>query len=62
MDATFSKSLGKSVNDSVKGNCVIKPVYLRKKLHLCLFALEEIVDGTELRYSYGVSGLSWRKV
>ena len=54
--------MGKFVNDSVQGNCILRPVKVRGNIHLCLFAKVDIESGGELRYSYGVSGLPWRKV
>ena len=65
IDGTFSKRLGRYVNDSPPAYCNarIKPVYCDQQLHLCLFLLvDKIEAGTELRYSYGEIGLPWRKV
>lgn len=61
IDATFDNRLGKYVNDSPYGNCVMRSVQIEGQLHLCLFALTNLSSGIELRYSYGVPGLPWRK-
>ena len=61
--ATFSRRYGKFVNDSAtNANCVVKPIYDDRTLHLCLIALKDIEKGVELRYNYGVGGLTFRKV
>ena len=62
VDATFSTRIGKYINDSCKPNCRVKPVKCCNGTFICLFALTEIANGTEIRYSYGESGLPWRKV
>lgn len=53
--------LGRLINDSDSPNCVMKKVMVYSLPHLCLFALRDIVSGTELRYDYGVKDLPWRK-
>lgn len=40
----------------------MRSVQIEGQLHLCLFALTNLPSGIELRYSYGVPGLPWRKV
>ena len=35
-------------------------VKVNSRPHLCIFALCKIINGTELRYDYSVSGLHWR--
>ena len=63
IDATFHiNRLGRFVNDSINPNCCIRPIYVAQKLHLCIFALTDISIGQELRYTYGVGKLQWRKV
>lgn len=62
VDATYDNHFGKYVNDSPKPNCVMRSLSYNNSIHLCLFALKDIQQGEELRYSYGVSGLPWRKV
>ena len=62
MDATYSTRLGRFVNDSIKPNCVMKAIHVAGQTRLCLFALTNICAGEEIRYNYGVPGLSWRKV
>ena len=54
--------LGRFVNDSKYPNAYVKPIYVDEKLHLCIFASVDIEEGMELRYSYGVGNLDWRKV
>lgn len=54
--------MGKYVNNSKTPNCCMKAVELNGRNHLCLFALCDLKPYMELRYSYGVSGLPWRKV
>jgi len=55
LDATCDDgSLCRLVNDeNKKPNCVIKLLEADNSTHLCLFALEDINAGTELRYNYG---------
>ena len=62
MDATNSYQLGRFVNDSVKGNCVMKKEVFQGVPHLCLYAIRDIPYGEELRYNYGEEGLQWRKL
>ena len=53
MDATNTECLAKCVNDSPKGNCVMKKILVHDEPFLCLFATCGIPAGMELRYSYG---------
>ena len=53
MDATNTECLAKYVNDSPKGNCVMKKILVHDEPFLCLFATCGIPAGMELRYSYG---------
>ena len=66
IDATFSKGLGRLVNDapSSKSNCnsVMRKVKEGSETYLVLYALRDIKIGEELRYDYGVKDLSWRKI
>ena len=69
IDGMVSERLGKYINDSptsklclCEANCVMRKIEVDGSPYLCLFALEDIEDGLELRYNYGESGLSWRKV
>ena len=65
IDGTSEKRLGKFVNDSSPqfANCTVRSIESRsKEIHLCIFAIKDIKDGEELRYSYGSTGLHWRKV
>ena len=54
--------MAKFVNDSPArfANCVMKRLKFDGKLHIFLKAIANIVDGEELRYDYGDSGLLWR--
>ena len=63
IDATFSKSLCRYVNDSPFGNCIMKKVMIDGKPHLCLVAAQNINSGTELRYDYLdiADNLTWRE-
>ena len=61
IDATFSTSLGKFVNDSSKPNSKMNIVLIDGKPHLLLFALIDIQPDTELRYNYGATKLWWRR-
>jgi len=38
----------------------MKMVEVDNKPHLCLFALKDLVPGTELRYDYGDGNYAWR--
>jgi len=63
IDATFSKCLGRLVNDSPDkfANSYMKVIDLDEKPRLCLFAKKEILPETEIRYSYNAENLWWRK-
>ena len=53
-------SLGRLVNDDHRHpNCVMKKITVDSKPHLCLFALNDIASGTELRYNYGQNASVW---
>ena len=63
IDATFEERLGRYVNDSLKyANCMMKPLYIKEDLHLCLFAIKDIGEAEELRYNYNAPGMNFRKV
>ena len=53
MDATNTECLAKYVNDSPKGNCVMKKILVHDEPFLCLFVTCNIPAGMELRYGYG---------
>jgi len=63
LDATCDDgSLGRLVNDEhKKPNCVMKLVEVDNSPHLCLFALQDLHAGSELRYNYGEGNFYWRK-
>ena len=61
IDGTFSKQLAVFVNDSPHGNAAMRKVECNGDVRLCLFALEDIPFGAELRYDYGDKDLWWRK-
>ena len=64
VDATFSKGLGRLVNDapSNKSNSVMRKVKEGSETYLVLYALRDIKIGEELRYDYGVKDLPWCKI
>jgi SET domain-containing protein len=64
IDATDSQGYGRMVNDDKESvsNCKMRKVLVGSKPILCLFAKRHIAPGEELRYSYGVPGLPWRKL
>ena len=51
MDANNTKCLAKYVNDSPKGNCVMKEILVHDEPFLCFFATRDIPAGMELRNS-----------
>eukprot|EP00057_Strongylocentrotus_purpuratus_P015041 XP_011669515.1 PREDICTED: uncharacterized protein LOC100890715 isoform X2 [Strongylocentrotus purpuratus] len=54
--------LARYINDEWRHpNAVVKKVVRDTTVHLCLFALEDVKAGEELRYNYGVDDLPWRK-
>ncbi|XP_057302831.1 N-lysine methyltransferase KMT5A-like [Hydractinia symbiolongicarpus] len=59
IDGTHSHQLGRFVNDSENGNCVMKKVVIDGVPHLALFASENLKKGVELRYDYGDSESLW---
>ncbi|XP_063398655.1 uncharacterized protein LOC134683344 isoform X2 [Mytilus trossulus] len=65
IDATFSKQMGRFVNDGVGAdeNALMKRIVVDGSPHLVLFARRDIYIGDEIRYDYGdVSrNLPWRK-
>ena len=65
LDATNSRRIGRYINDSSRAyiNSSMKKVIVNNQPKLCLFALKEIDEGTEIRYDYGEpsSVLPWRK-
>ncbi|KAK7922009.1 hypothetical protein WMY93_008911 [Mugilogobius chulae] len=55
-------SFGRLVNDEHRTpNCKMKLIEAEGKPHLCLFALKEILAGTEITYDYGGKEWPWRK-
>ncbi|XP_062606599.1 uncharacterized protein LOC134268369 isoform X2 [Saccostrea cucullata] len=66
IDATFSTRIGRYVNDSPSAdpncNTEMLRIQMEDRHHLVLFAKRYIHAGEEIRYDYGVTGLSWRKV
>ena len=62
IDATFDDgSIARLLNDENKRpNAVMKLIELDGKPHLCLFALDNIASGTEIRYNYGLGSYPWR--
>jgi len=63
IDATNSSGLGRMVNDSKAGNCVMRKVMVDGVPHLCLFARTNIAVDEQLMYDYGDDSehLFWRK-
>jgi len=63
IDATIDDgSLGRQVSDdNIQPNSVMKLIEVDKSPHLCLFALKDMMTGTELRYNYGDAEYYWRK-
>ena len=64
IDATDENpTLCRLVNDDNKHpNCVMKLLEVDKSPHLCLFAVEDLRAGTELRYDYGEGDYHWRNL
>jgi len=62
IDATEDDgSLGRLVNDEHRRpNCVMKLLEVDGSPHLCLFAVTDLLPGTELRYNYGDGHYIWR--
>ncbi|XP_062612699.1 N-lysine methyltransferase KMT5A-like [Saccostrea cucullata] len=64
IDATFSKRIGRYVNDAAKSNhennAEMVQLYLDGRPYLALFATRYIKPGEEIRYDYGVKDLPWR--
>ncbi|KAJ8048607.1 Histone-lysine N-methyltransferase set-1 [Holothuria leucospilota] len=62
IDATESSGLGRYVNDNhLTPNCKMSIVIHQDEPHLCLFALRDIRQQSELRFDYGVKNLPWRE-
>ena len=62
VDATLCEDrLGRYVNDSTKPNVKIDKLLQGTTVHLCMYALTDILPGTELRYNYNAPDLWWRK-
>lgn len=64
IDATFSRQLGRYVNDGIfkEQNGKVRVVLdSAGKPHLCIFASKNIEKGDEIRFDYGVKNLPWRK-
>lgn len=54
-------SFGRIVNDDHKHpNCEMKKIDVNGKIHLCLFALNDIKEGEEITYGYGGEDYPWR--
>ncbi|XP_016309115.1 uncharacterized protein LOC107663407 isoform X2 [Sinocyclocheilus anshuiensis] len=54
-------SFGRIVNDDHKHpNCEMKKIDVNGKIHLCLFALNDIKEGEEITYDYGGEDYPWR--
>ncbi|XP_059406406.1 uncharacterized protein LOC132141148 isoform X2 [Carassius carassius] len=54
-------SFGRIVNDDQKHpNCEMRKIYVNGKIHLCLFALNDIKEGEEITYDYGGVDYPWR--
>lgn len=54
-------SFGRIVNDDHKHpNCKMEKIDVNGKPHLCLFALNDIKEGEEITYDYGVEDYPWR--
>ena len=65
IDATDETRFGKFVNHSGHNkykNCYPKLIEEDGDAYICLFALNDIPAGMEIRYSYGISGQEWQKV
>jgi hypothetical protein len=64
IDATFSKRMGRYVNDAASSNPACNAnmvkVFVDYRPYLALFAKRCIQAGEEIRYDYGVDGLPWR--
>ncbi|KAJ8017380.1 Histone-lysine N-methyltransferase set-1 [Holothuria leucospilota] len=61
IDATKERNrAGRMVNDSNRPNAKMRVVEVSGTPHLCLFAVQDIANGEELRYDYGVKDLPWR--
>ena len=64
IDGTNSDRLGNMINDSKEAaNCEVSIVIIHKVPHLCVFAIEDMECGEELRYDYAdtPSNLWWRQ-
>ncbi|XP_043094725.1 uncharacterized protein rnf214 isoform X2 [Puntigrus tetrazona] len=54
-------SFGRIVNDDHKHpNCKMKKIDVNGRIHLCLFALNDIKEGEEITYQYGGEDYPWR--
>lgn len=61
IDGTKASGLGRLVNDSKDGNCVVRKIVCDELPHLVLFAKDDIKKGSELRFNYGdTRSLWWR--
>ena len=63
IDATFSKTKGRYMNDGFGGtqNAEVKVVKVGGKSHLAAFASRNIKSGEQVLFDYGVTSLPWRK-
>jgi len=65
-DATHDTGLGRLVNDDHhRPNTVMKKLIFDEQPVLCLFAVNDIQSGEELRFNYGPDEkgtMHWRKV
>ena len=55
--------MGRLVKDSPLrfANCTVKKIVHNGTSFLVIYSMRRIAAGDELRYDYGVKGLSWRK-
>ncbi|XP_071150859.1 cell adhesion molecule Dscam2-like isoform X2 [Mytilus edulis] len=63
VDATFSKRIGKYVNDGIKScqNARVRRIIVDTIPRVAIYAVQDISPGTEILYDYGVNDLPWRQ-
>ena len=62
IDATYSKQLGRLVNDEPAETANVQTRLIDcGGPRVCIFAKKEIKSGEEICFDYGVKGLPWRK-